>query len=82
MKQKLYLIKKIFCHHNKRFLLKNPFKETTQYLLNIFILFNTVSYFKPKTHRKKRTFKNLEKFKKKRVATLFKSLDILVFSQL
>ena len=59
---------------SKIFLLKNTFKVALQYIFNIFKLFNTVSYlklnFKPKIDPKMCTFKNLEKFLKKQVATL------------
>ena len=44
--QKFYHINKIFCHHQKMFLLKNAFKVTLQYPFNVFILFNPVSYIK------------------------------------
>ena len=46
------------------FLLKNTFKVTLQYLFNVFILFNTVSYIeitlKLKIGPTMCTFKNLE----------------------
>ena len=44
--KKIYHINKIFCHHQKTFLLDNTFKVTLQYFFNVFILFNTVSYIK------------------------------------
>ena len=73
---KKYIIKiGFFCHHQKIFLLKNLFKVILQYLFNVFILFNTVSYiklnFKQKIDPKMCTFKNLEKNLNKWVATLF-----------
>ena len=50
----------------KNLLLKNTFKVTLQYLFNVFILFNTVSYIeinlKLKVDPKMCTFKNLKKF--------------------
>ena len=82
MIQKFYYINKNFCHHQKNFLFKNTFKVTLQYLFDIFILFNTVSYIKLniklKIDPKMCTFKTLEKiwktlkkFWKKSVATLY-----------
>ena len=62
---------------NKIFLSKNTFKVTLQHLLNVFVLFNTVSFIeinlKLKIDPKMFTFRNLENleiFLKKRVATL------------
>ena len=49
---------------SKFFLLKNTFKVTLQHLLNVFVLFNTVSFIeinlKLKIDPKMFTFKNLE----------------------
>ena len=57
-----------FCRHHKTFLLKNLFKVILQYLINVFILFNTIFYiklkFKLKIDPKMRTFKNLEEILK------------------
>ena len=53
---------------NKKKFIKNTFKAALQYLLNVFILFNTVSYlkfnFKLKIDLKMCTFKNLEEILK------------------
>ena len=54
MTQIIYHIYKIFCHHQKKFLLKNTFKVTLQYLFNVLILFNTDFYIGIKL---KHTFK-------------------------
>ena len=70
-------------------LLKNTFKVTLQYLFNVFILFNTVSYIeitlKLKIDPKMCTFNNLEeiwkiwkKNLKKRVATLIKGFQVFL----
>ena len=68
MTQKICHINKIFLSSSKNFLLKNTFKVTLQYLINIFILFNTVSYIeirlKLKIDPKICTFKNRKKLRK------------------
>ena len=68
MAQKAYQINNFFCHHHKTFLLKNTFKVTLQYLINVFILTNTVSYikfnFKLKIGPEICSFKNLEEILK------------------
>ena len=65
----------------KIFLLKNTLKVTLQHLLNVFVLFNTVSVIeinlKLKVDPKMFTFKNLEKFLKKRVETLVCLLELV-----
>ena len=62
--QKTYNINKKFLSLLKLFMLKNIFKVALQYLSNVFILFDTVSYlklnFKLKVDLKMCTFKNLE----------------------
>ena len=54
--------------HKKKILLKNTFKVNLQYVFNVFILFNTVSYinlnFKLKIDPKMCIFKNLEEIDK------------------
>ena len=40
LKQKIYYLDKIFCHHQKTFILKNIIKIALKYLFNIFIPFN------------------------------------------
>ena len=47
----------MFCHYQKFFLLKNIFKVALQYLFNVFILFNTVSYLKLKIDSKNLSYK-------------------------
>ena len=42
--------------HLKKSLLKNTFKVTLQYLFNVFILFNTVSYIKKTKNRPKHVY--------------------------
>ena len=74
---------KVFCHHQKFFLLKTTFKLSFEFLFNVFILINTFSYLKINLKliidSKMRTFKNLEKlvkpgnFLNKQVATLLVS---------
>ena len=72
-----YHVDKIFCHNKKNFSLKDTFEVILQYIFNVFIVFNIV--FKLKVDPKMRTFKNLEKIKKKRVATLnLKVLSYLI----
>ena len=64
---------KIICKATlKVFLLKNTFKVTLQYLFNVFILFNTVSYIEInlKVNPKMCTFKNLEETSQKQLYTL------------
>ena len=65
--------------------MNNIFKIALQNLFNIFILFNTASYFKfnfrLKIDPKMFTFKNLEKVWKKRVATLIKRRNIKLYKQ-
>ena len=41
---KIYRMNEIFLSSSNFFLLNNTFKVTLQYLFNVFILFNTVSY--------------------------------------
>ena len=64
MTQKIYHINNIILSSSKNFLLKNTFKVTLQHLLNVFVLFNTVSFIeinlKLKIDPKMFTFKNLE----------------------
>ena len=55
-------------NNKKHFSLKNTFKVALQYLFNEFILFKL--NFKLDIDPKMRTLENLEKFLKKRVATL------------
>ena len=47
---------------------KNTFKVALQYLFNVYILFNSVSYFKLKINQKMCTLKNLEKIWRKMAA--------------
>ena len=68
---------KVFCHYKfqKQFEnylsnFKNTFKVALQYLLNVFTLLNTNSYFKLKIDPKTCTFKNTEKIFQKHLATL------------
>ena len=64
-KSKIILhINEIFFRYYKKNLTKNIFKVALQYLFNIFLLFNTVSYIKLKVEPKMcifKTWKNLEK---------------------
>ena len=57
-------IDETFLSSSKFFLLKNTFKVTLQYVFNVFILFNTISYIeinlKLKIDPKMFIFKNLE----------------------
>ena len=57
---------KMFCHHQNLLLIKNTFKVAFEYLFNVFILFNTVSYlklsFKLKFYPKMCTLKTWIKF--------------------
>ena len=59
---KICHIDKKFCHHQTFFLLKNTFEVALQYLLNVYILFDTVTFlkFKLKLDSKIGTCKNLE----------------------
>ena len=79
MTQKVYQIKKIFCGHHKTFLLKKSFKVTLQYLINVFIIFNTVSYIKLIFKKKPILLKTLKKFGKLGI-NLEKSSDNPVYS--
>ena len=60
---------KKFLSSSNFFFIKNIFKVALQYLLNVFILSNTVSYlklnFKQKIDPKMCTFKNLEEILEK-----------------
>ena len=55
-----------------RIFIKITCKVPLQYLFNVFILFNTISYFKLNIYSKMRTFKTLDKTCQKHLATLNK----------
>ena len=68
MTQKIYNLNLKNLSSSKNFLIKNIFKVASQYVFNVFILFNTVSYLKLnsklKIDTKLCTFENLEEMLK------------------
>ena len=64
---------------NNFFLLKNLFKVALQYLFNVFILFNTVSYFKINFKLKYNQKCFLKKTWKKNWIPELKTIDLCVF---
>ena len=76
-------MEKKICHHQKLFLLKKTLKVALEYLFNVSILFNSVSYLKINfilkidqkcglfLKQSRGNFENLEKICQKHLATLY-----------